>query len=773
MEPSFNFPQDDYALAVLTHAAIHTQGPDAATSSPSASQAQAQSLDRAKAFITATPSPWRPAGDRVDRKTAISNHPNSNNINQAQEHPSHPLQILNGYGHHDPERANPNTNMETLAYNPTQRSHPPYMNAGYGHHNGGLGPTSQSQMSSNYTGTISSLGILNAESYDDGRLAMSLREKRPKGQTDPAIPFGVTEASGDSHEEEDGKTSKRSSRRKRTATEQATSKEVDDEEEARKKARGRPRVDTKDETAADRRRTQIRMAQRAYRHRKETTITSLEKQVQDLRGTNEEMSNIFISLYDFAVGKGLLQREPEFGQQLQSTTERFLALAKASANEDGHDETHGEDEKQADSQSSRRTKGSKGSPKKRQDDLDAHTTNPVNPWGGYTMSKDDTPDDDLTMDFPQPSYESRGRNADLQVITRPTEDNASFPFDLMDLQQYRVEVPSIESFSQNFLPEAQPSLPRTHAYSEFSFARRVQRGAIERAFRLITSKTVSPEKFNKAFGLTLMYETRENLEERLRRGILRSNKESLSAWHNPFVHIGGAGTFYPDSDPTNEELRPKLRTGYSMGPFSPAATDAQDLFKEEMRCNLPGFEGKFFDANDVEGYLRGHGLDIPPSADFITAQIDVSIFADASTPKSSSSLDTSSPKTPESPVDRRLPDPFSASFSFNFNNPEPKAFPFPPLKYSSWDNQVNATDPNIDPIFTTVPNANSDLNEGRHSPESVDGEVPFTEKRLVTVNVNILLQEILSKGVCLGRAAGFRPSDVNAAIVAAVKAGFD
>lgn len=73
------------------------------------------------------------------------------------------------------------------------------------------------------------------------------------------------------------------------------------------------------------------MAQRAYRHRKETTISSLEKQVQGLRGTNEEMSNTFIALYDFAVGKGLLQREPEFGQQLQSTTEKILALAKASS----------------------------------------------------------------------------------------------------------------------------------------------------------------------------------------------------------------------------------------------------------------------------------------------------------------------------------------------------------------------------------------------------------------------------------------------------------
>jgi hypothetical protein len=71
------------------------------------------------------------------------------------------------------------------------------------------------------------------------------------------------------------------------------------------------------------------MAQRLYRCRKEATISSLQMKVQDLRGINEEMSKIFINLYNFALSHGLLRREPEFGQQLQSATERFMALARA------------------------------------------------------------------------------------------------------------------------------------------------------------------------------------------------------------------------------------------------------------------------------------------------------------------------------------------------------------------------------------------------------------------------------------------------------------
>ena len=355
-----------------------------------------------------------------------------------------------------------------------------------------------------------------------------------------------------------------------------------------------------------RRRTQIRMAQRAYRHRKETTISSLEKRVQDLKAANEEMSNIFIGLYDFAVGKGLLDREPEFGRQLQSTTERFLALAKTA---EDHEDNHGEDgEKHDDDGESGggKTKGRRASPKKPQE-VTPPVSEPANAWGGYTLSKDNSSAEEIDMGYQ--SDQHYGTRDDLQIITRPTEDNASFPFDLMDLQQYRVEVPQIEDYSQNFFPQAQLPLPSTHAYHEFSFARRIHRGAIERAFKLITSTDPSNERFQRVFGFCLLYESKEVIEARLKRLLTRSTKDTLQEWRAPFVHVGGAGTYYPlhDSD-INGELMPKFRTGYSMGPFSSPVSQAQEILDDDMKCNLPGFEGEFFDANDVEGYLRGRGL---------------------------------------------------------------------------------------------------------------------------------------------------------------------
>ena len=135
-------------------------------------------------------------------------------------------------------------NMETLAFSPSPTGRQlPYMNSGFH----GIG----SQISQNYA---SSLGILNAESYDDGRGALRSREASEMRlkHNEPVMPFGITsgpkialdpELRTDSEELDTG-----SRRRKKPRIENHSG---DDEEEARKKARGRPRVDTKDETAAD------------------------------------------------------------------------------------------------------------------------------------------------------------------------------------------------------------------------------------------------------------------------------------------------------------------------------------------------------------------------------------------------------------------------------------------------------------------------------------------------------------------------------------------
>ena len=453
------------------------------------------------------------------------------------------------------------------------------------------------------------------------------------------------------------------------------------------------------------------------------------------------MNNIFINLYDFAVSKGLLQREPEFGQQLQSATERFLALAKANVIDDGSHEddqvdTAKQDHPQTDSDSGRWRKDSQTS-SRRPLEKRPPIQMPVQPWGGYTISKDENCLEEIQLNFQQQSYDQRSRPGDLQVISRPTEDNASFPFDFMDLQQYRVEVPLMEPIPDELFTHFQLPPPPTHSYTELSLARRIHRGAAERALALISLENPPPELLKNVFGFCGLYESKEAIKARLAGVIARSRKETLQQWREPFLHVGGAGTFYPlhESD-ISGDLMPKFRTGYSMGPFSPPILEASEKL-HDMRCSVSGFDGEFFDPNDVEGYLRGRGLEIPPSADFVTVELDISALSDTGTAKSTGSgnaASASSPRIPGSPTSRTLLNTQNSSHNVNFNNPQGKAFPLP-LGYGEWDNQVSAKRfSSIDPIFSTMSDS---------MPVTKYPEGSFLQRggrRMVTINVNILIE---------------------------------
>ena len=117
-------------------------------------------------------------------------------------------------------------------------------------------------------------------------------------------------------------------RRKRKA--RRAPRDSDDDDGSRKQ-RGRPRLDTRDETAADRRRTQIRLAQRAYRHRKETTMTELRDKVAEMGDAIEEMDKLFRQLRDNFLDSALVSSNAVLRRQLSTTADRFAQLVESSS----------------------------------------------------------------------------------------------------------------------------------------------------------------------------------------------------------------------------------------------------------------------------------------------------------------------------------------------------------------------------------------------------------------------------------------------------------
>lgn len=76
------------------------------------------------------------------------------------------------------------------------------------------------------------------------------------------------------------------------------------------------------------------------------------------------------------------------------------------------------------------------------------------------------------------------------------------------------------------------------------------------------------------------------------------------------------------------EAKHNLGTNRRFGPFDARTSEVQDT-KLDVRMwinNMPGFQGDWFDATDVEQFLRLRGVVFHPKQDCVTAEVDVTVF---------------------------------------------------------------------------------------------------------------------------------------------------
>lgn len=82
-----------------------------------------------------------------------------------------------------------------------------------------------------------------------------------------------------------------------------------------------------------RRRKQLRIAQQAYRKRKENTISSLQSRVHELETGIEDISHSFLSLSNLLIEEKLLLKHPVIASALQDIIKQCVSLAKAGSEE--------------------------------------------------------------------------------------------------------------------------------------------------------------------------------------------------------------------------------------------------------------------------------------------------------------------------------------------------------------------------------------------------------------------------------------------------------
>lgn len=178
----------------------------------------------------------------------------------------------------------------------------------------------------------------------------------------------------------------------------------------------------------------------------------------------------------------------------------------------------------------------------------------------------------------------------------------------------------------------------TYSYDEVTFARRLLRATIETGFRLLSNGDAHPALLNYIFKLSLPYLTLDEIRDRFKTILSRGVTEDLDWYATPFLHLGGAGTHYQRYDAQGKPVPMKNTWSIrQIGPLdrrmirleSVADGQTQDLDGIDLR----GFEGEWFDAHDVQGYLEEQwNCRIDPKSSFAECLIDEnSAFSDNET----------------------------------------------------------------------------------------------------------------------------------------------
>ncbi|OQO02016.1 hypothetical protein B0A48_12489 [Cryoendolithus antarcticus] len=394
------------------------------------------------------------------------------------------------------------------------------------------------------------------------------------------------------------------------------------------KRQGRPRVEKPDETPSDRRRTQIRLAQRAYRERKERTLDDLRKRVSELNSTIECMNTAFGSCRDKLASTGL---HDEQLLDLEETRTYFTTLVKTAR--DPGDEVGGGDDAAdlAIAPSTGVHSGKSCIPSARNVDawvdktleppeVRAHTT----PWG-YGSSIP------TIKDYLKPAL----LRPEGQLRALANIEETGLEYDDLGHPLYRGE-PSSTALDLE--------LPRTYSFQETTIARRIHRACLEGAYHLLLNYTHRPHACERVFKLSFLGRSRSKLLAAMRDILKRGPKDSLDFWEAPLIHVGGAGTHYPRRDEFGNKLpmRPSKNLGI-VGPQTLARmeTAARDNIGVDMTVEVAGFEGEWLDPYDVQGYLEEKGIFMDPAASFADAELPQSIDSSGTMSAASSMNGTS------------------------------------------------------------------------------------------------------------------------------------
>ncbi|OAP64385.1 hypothetical protein AYL99_00357 [Fonsecaea erecta] len=650
------------------------------------------------------------------------------------------------------------------------------------------------------------LDILSASRYPQGLMQpyeeMAENPRKRKAATASNHLYGgivlATAAPSDGDHSSSGEQDQASTQKKSRSTKRASVAANDGDDQAtEKKQRGRPRLDTHDETAAD----------QSFRHRKETTISALKQKVTDLQTTIEHMNKTFLTLHDNMVDAGILTSHYSLGRQLQAATEEFVALSKIATPESDEEE---------EAAIAKITKGGDGGKPSSEAGESSNRRSSAPLGGSKTSSRGaatKTNNVRRAVSFDQSSTDADADVEELPLIANNKEDHPLVALSetawstdnsnlhgLNDLMSFNAIVPDVVLFDdphekvvieRPLKPSYQAEGSYTYSFQETTFARRLHRMCLERAFRNLTNPDVDPEYIKRAFRFTFCFSNRKRMLQRFQEMLKRKAGESLENWNVPFFHIGGAGTHSPRRDEGGNPIYPpnmiSPAKAFGPQPYVQAETPRMETSVQEMLENI-GFGGVWFDSHDVEEYLKSNGIYLDGQSSFI--EVDPSVLPRVKASLLSSSDGTSS--SDRSPLDAGLRTPSPILIAEGLADPitdpfiarelgEMFARPstlFPPSSSSSSSASSAAA-----PAATTTSASQSNAKPAddpwadftgltaASSPPTFS-DLLSRRPNLLTFDVEMFLERMILGSACLGRAPGFRKETIDEALMMSLQESF-
>lgn len=282
---------------------------------------------------------------------------------------------------------------------------------------------------------------------------------------------------------------------------------------------------------------QIRLAQRAYRSRKEASISAYKSRIEQLETTVEKMSTAVLGFSDQLVQSGVLASYSDLTAHLRDTVETCLNLAK-DASPDGEADIP---------------------------DYSPHSEESL------SEPEQKNPNPSLFVGLmPRPS-ENIIHGSPLDYAGGQKPSSSLMPYSIESTEMSAVDLPA--------------------------FIDRLHVACLYQGYLGLCDPSISIERLQRPFRLLLNMMTREQLAAYFEAAMqARISQKRLEAWNQvPFFSLGGAGTHYPRSPArmhgSGTPLHPLQRWSTVHDPLAQYPTEVQEELEGEWfdMHDLEGF----------------------------------------------------------------------------------------------------------------------------------------------------------------------------------------